>query len=66
VLPAYRRRGLAAQLTCALARHALGNGVTVVFCSAQSDAVARVYEGVGFRRVATACAAEAPAASTPT
>ena len=58
VLPAYRRRGLAAQLTCALARHALSNGMTTVFCSAQSAAVARVYEGVGFRRVGTACAAE--------
>jgi ribosomal protein S18 acetylase RimI-like enzyme len=59
VLPAFRRRGLAAQLTCALARHALSNGITTVFCSAQSAAVARVYEGVGFRRVGTACAAEA-------
>lgn len=58
VLPAYRRRGLAAQLTCALARHALSNGMATVFCSAQSAAVARVYEGVGFRRVGTACAAE--------
>jgi len=30
-----------------------------VFCSAQDDAVARVYEAVGFRRVGTACIAEA-------
>ncbi|MGA9345048.1 MAG: GNAT family N-acetyltransferase [Nocardioidaceae bacterium] len=60
VLPAYRRRGLAGQLTLALASHALAHGVTTVFCSAQSDAVARVYEAVGFRRVATACIAELP------
>jgi hypothetical protein len=30
-----------------------------VFCSAQDDAVARVYESVGFRRVGIACVAEA-------
>ncbi len=60
VLPAYRRRGLAGQLTHALASHALAHGVTTVFCSAQSDDVARVYEAVGFRRVATACIAELP------
>ena len=60
VLPAYRRRGLAGQLTIALAEHALAHEVTTVFCSAQSDDVARVYEAVGFRRVATACVAELP------
>ncbi len=60
VLPAYRRRGLAAQLTYALARHALDHGVTTVFCSAQSDDVARVYRGIGFRRVGTACVSEVP------
>ncbi|MBA2560103.1 MAG: GNAT family N-acetyltransferase, partial [Propionibacteriales bacterium] len=37
VLPAYRRRGLAAQLAHALAADALHRGVTTVFCSAQSD-----------------------------
>ncbi len=55
VLPAYRRRGHAAQLTYALARHALDRGVATVFCSAQSDDVARVYAGIGFQRVGTAC-----------
>jgi len=30
-----------------------------VFLSAQDDAVARVYERVGFQRVGTACVAEA-------
>jgi ribosomal protein S18 acetylase RimI-like enzyme len=59
VLPAYRRRGLAAAITARLARHALDNGVRTVFCSAQDDAVAHVYQGVGFRRVGTACVAEA-------
>ena len=59
VLPAYRRRGLAGAITACLARHALDTGVRTVFCSAQDDAVARVYESVGFRRVGTACVAEA-------
>lgn len=58
VLPAFRRRGIAAAITEALARHALDHGVATVFCSAQSLDVARVYEGVGFRRVGTACVAE--------
>jgi len=55
VLPAFRRRGLAGHLTYVLAQDALERGVTTVFCSAQSDDVARVYEAVGFRRVGTAC-----------
>ena len=59
VLPAYRRRGLAAAITALLARNALDQGVRTVFCSAEDDAVARVYESVGFRRVGTACIAEA-------
>ncbi len=57
VLPAFRRRGLAGHLTYVLAQDALERGVTTVFCSAQSDDVARVYEAVGFRRVGTACIA---------
>jgi GNAT superfamily N-acetyltransferase len=60
VLPAFRRRGLAAAITAALARDARSRGTTTVFCSAQDDAVAHVYAGVGFRRVGTACIAEAP------
>ena len=55
VLPAYRRRGLAAQLTFVMARDARERGVSTVFCSAQSDDVARVYAGIGFTRIATAC-----------
>lgn len=57
VLPAFRRRGLAAAVTHALAADALTHGVTTVFCSAADDAVARVYGGIGFDRVGTACIA---------
>lgn len=60
VLPAFRRRGLAAALTYVLARDALDHGVTTVFCSAQTTDVARVYQRVGFRPVATACIASMP------
>lgn len=55
VLPAHRRRGIAGHLTWALARDAAAAGVGTVFMSAGSDDVARIYEGVGFRRVGTAC-----------
>jgi ribosomal protein S18 acetylase RimI-like enzyme len=55
VLPAHRRRGIAGHLTWALAADAAEAGVHTVFMSANSDDVARVYEGVGFRRVGTAC-----------
>ena len=58
VLPAFRRRGLAGAVTYLLARHALDNGVTTVFCGAESSDVARVYERVGFRRIGTICASE--------
>ena len=58
VLPAFRRRGLAAAITGRLARNAVDNGVETVFCSAADEAVARIYEFVGFRRVGTACIAD--------
>jgi ribosomal protein S18 acetylase RimI-like enzyme len=58
VLPAYRRRGLAAALAALLAGDALRRGVTTVFCAAESVAVARIYERIGFERVGTACIAE--------
>ena len=58
VLPAHRRRGIAGHLTWALAQDAASAGATTVFMSAGSDDVARVYEGVGFRRVGTACIVE--------
>ncbi len=57
VLPAFRRRGLASAVAHMLARQALDNGVTTVFCGAETIDVARIYEGVGFRRIGTTCAA---------
>ncbi len=61
VLPRARRQGLGTALTAALVQDALVRGLTTVFLAAQDDAVARVYERVGFVRVGTACVAEAPA-----
>ncbi len=58
VLPAFRRRGLAASLTYVLAMDALARGPRTVFCSAEDDDVARVYGRIGVRRVGTACIAE--------
>lgn len=60
VLPRARRRGVGADLTAALVDDARARGVDTVFLSAQDDAVARVYERVGFVRVGTACMAEVP------
>lgn len=57
VVPAFRRRGLGAAVAYLLSRHALDNGVTTVFCGAESIDVARVYERVGFRRIGTSCVA---------
>ena len=62
-LPSARRRGYASQLTATLARHALQNGVDLVFLSAGDDDIARLYSRVGFRRIGTAGIAE-PAAAT--
>ncbi|HEX6345674.1 GNAT family N-acetyltransferase [Umezawaea sp.] len=58
-LPSARRRGLGAAITAVLARDALDRGAGRVFLSAGSEDIARVYERVGFRRVGTACVAEA-------
>jgi ribosomal protein S18 acetylase RimI-like enzyme len=57
-LPAFRRRGIAAALTSELVRDALKGGAEIVFLSAGSASIARVYERAGFRRIATACLAE--------
>ncbi|MGW0218816.1 GNAT family N-acetyltransferase [Micromonospora chokoriensis] len=57
-LPAARRRGLGAALTAALARELLAAGADLVFLSAGSEEIARVYLRVGFRRIGTACIAE--------
>lgn len=58
VLPRARRRGVGAAITAVLAADAVRRGIGTVFLTAQDDAVARVYERVGFVRVATACVAE--------
>jgi ribosomal protein S18 acetylase RimI-like enzyme len=63
-LPLARRQGLGAAVTAVLARHARDAGL-VVFLTAQDETVARVYERVGFRRVATAGLASAPTGPTP-
>lgn len=55
VLPRARKQGVGEALTRALVEDAARHGVGTVFLSAQDDAVARVYERVGFRRVGTAC-----------
>lgn len=57
-LPAMRRKGLAAAVTTALIEHAYANGVDLVLLSAETDAVAAVYERVGFHRIGRAGAAE--------
>jgi GNAT superfamily N-acetyltransferase len=56
-LPALRRRGLGAAVTGALVADALEHGARIVFLSAGSDEIARVYGRLGFARIATACIA---------
>ena len=55
-LPSERRRGIGAAVTGALVEDA---GADLVFLSAGSDAIARVYARLGFTRIGTACIAEA-------
>ncbi|TDC43676.1 GNAT family N-acetyltransferase [Micromonospora sp. KC213] len=57
-LPAARHRGLGAAVTATLARALLVAGTDLVFLSAGSEDIARVYLRVGFRRIGTACIAE--------
>lgn len=59
-LPSARRRGLGAAVTDTLVADAVRRGIEVIFLSADDEAVARVYERVGFRRIGTACSAEPP------
>ena len=63
-LPAARRAGLAAAVTAALAQRLLDTGCDLVFLSAGSEEIARIYHRIGFRRVGTACIAE-PASAVP-
>jgi predicted N-acetyltransferase YhbS len=60
-LPRLRGRGLGAGITSALVAHATETA-DMVFLAAGDDDVARVYERVGFARVATTAVAERPAA----
>jgi len=57
-LPSARRRGAATAVTAALVLEALASGASLVFLSAASDDIARMYERLGFRRVARAGMAE--------
>ncbi|MEV8374695.1 GNAT family N-acetyltransferase [Kribbella sp. NPDC056861] len=57
-LPAMRRQGLGAAVTSRLVEHAFGHGVELILLSAADDAVAAVYERVGFRRIGHAGGAE--------
>lgn len=58
-LPALRRRGLAAAVTAVLIADARRRDVDTVFLSAADDAVAHMYQAVGFTKVATAYIAHA-------
>ncbi len=59
-LPAYRGLGLASAITTLLVEDAVEAGVQTVFLSAANAEVARLYERLGFRRIATACVAGPP------
>jgi N-acetylglutamate synthase-like GNAT family acetyltransferase len=58
VLPALRRRGIAAALTQVLVKDARQRSIGTIFLSADSTDVARIYARVGFDTIATACTAE--------
>ena len=63
-LPTARRHGLGAAITDTLVADAFRREVTMVLLSAGGDDIARVYERVGFRRVATALTAAPIAGET--
>jgi GNAT superfamily N-acetyltransferase len=62
-LPAARRRGLGAAVTAALVADARRGGAEIVFLSAGSDEIARVYGRLGFERVGTAGIAQSAVSS---
>jgi GNAT superfamily N-acetyltransferase len=64
-LPAFRRRGLGAAVTAALAADAIRRGCETVCLFAGDEDVARVYEQVGFVRVGTSGAADPPEQPAP-
>ncbi|MCU1455585.1 MAG: acetyltransferase [Acidimicrobiales bacterium] len=57
-LPAYRRRGCAAAATARVAAAVSDLGVGTTFLSAGDRAATRMYEQLGFRRIATSAVAE--------
>jgi GNAT superfamily N-acetyltransferase len=59
-VPAFRRRGAGAAVVRTLLEDAVRRGVTLALLSADDDAVARVYERVGFTRIGHTAAAERP------
>jgi GNAT superfamily N-acetyltransferase len=61
-LPSARRRGLGTAVTAALARQARATGADLIFLSAGSEDIARVYARIGFQHVGTACIASAAGA----
>jgi ribosomal protein S18 acetylase RimI-like enzyme len=62
-LPATRRRGLGAAVTAALVADARRGGAEIVFLSAGSEDLARMYGRLGFRRIGTAGLAAPPVSS---
>ena len=56
-LPSARRQGLGGAVTAALVTDALAHGAEIVFLSAGSEEIARVYGRLGFARIGTACIA---------
>jgi len=60
-VPAFRRQGAGAAVVRTLLGDAARRGVTLALLSADDDAVARVYERVGFTRIGHTAAAEPPA-----
>jgi N-acetylglutamate synthase-like GNAT family acetyltransferase len=63
-LPSARRRGIGTAITAALVADARAAGLQTIFLSAASDAVARVYERLGFVRVGHAGLASPPRVSS--
>jgi GNAT superfamily N-acetyltransferase len=57
-LPAARRQGLGALITGRVVQDARERGAELVFLSAGSEDIARVYGRLGFERIGTACIAE--------
>ena len=61
-LPSARRRGIGVAVTGRLVEDARDRGAQLVFLSAADEDVERLYARLGFRRIGTACFANAPAA----